>query len=117
MAVIQKLDYNGGHFGSTKYEVPIDNLYACSITNRKSNSCHDLEVVSDSSDDLNAVDNLCAPSSSKIVDDKNVLSSDSDSSFEEIVIPEDNAAQPEINDNQLSEPFRRSTRNVEGLTV
>ena len=111
MAVIQKLDYNRGHFGSAKYEVPIDNLYACSITNRKGNSCQGLDVVRDGSDDLNAVDDLCVPSGSKIEDDKNVLSSDSDSSFEEIVIPEDNAAQPEINDNQLSEPFRRSTRN------
>ena len=35
MAVIQKMDSNKGFFGSPKYEVPLDNLYLCSIDSKR----------------------------------------------------------------------------------
>ena len=110
MAVIQKLDYNRGHFGSAKYEVPIDNLFICSIDNKR--NPHNLDLNECSSEDLNPVE--CGPSvapSSNLKDEKGILSCDSDSSVDEVIIPKDHSGQIEVNDNQLSPPQRRSSRN------
>ena len=79
MAVIQKLDTCRGYFGSVKYEVPLENLYLSSID--APGTSHIDAPHSD-----NFVDIDCSDIDDSDYSDKYV-SSDSDSSVEEVVIP------------------------------
>ena len=76
MALIQKMDHNKGFFGSATYQVPLENLYVCSIKNERLQ-------LSDVSDDSGSDDALSVSD----LPDKEVISSSDDSDFE-ITVPE-----------------------------
>ena len=107
MVVIQKMNPNSGHFGSVKYKVKIDKLYPCSIENK---NCH-VDLDNSSIDGSIHLDhNPCVVPNSK---KETLLSSDSDSdsTVDEIVIPQGLTDQPVVNEDQPIYPQRCSSRN------
>ena len=108
MAVIQKMDSNKGFFSATKYTVPIDHLYMCSI---RGSDYHQCEFSDSSTEGLEHTENP------DFNDNACLSSSESESSVDEIAIPQSNNDLPRGIEDQSSSnsegpPYeRRSSRN------